>query len=189
MIKIIEEDFKDSIEVTNLSYQTIAKSINSLFKLILDTYNSNGKLVIMGNGGSSSDAQHFAAELVGKYFEIRKPLPAIAITSDTAVITCISNDFGYENIFSRQIECLANKNDLVVGISTSGKSNNVLNGLRTAKKKYCKTALLTGDSFADNTLDIDLIIKVPSRNTARIQEVHGLIIHIICNLLDKVKPL
>jgi len=164
--------------------ETLSSSIESIAKLALDSIKSNGKIIIFGNGGSAADAQHIAAELVGRYKVSRKGLSAIALTTDTSALTAISNDFGYENVFKRQLEALLNKNDLVIGISTSGNSHNVLNALEYAKSIHAKVVGFSGAQGGkmNDICDINLII--PSDDTPRIQEMHIFVGHTLCHLID-----
>jgi len=185
MKKLINEEFIEAREVIDSSINNLISDIETLSRKIISSIENGQKILIMGNGGSASDAQHFSAELLGKYHKVRKPLPAISLNSDTSTLTCIANDFGFEYLFSRQIEALAVDNDIVIGISTSGKSENILNGLIKAKKMNCFTVLLTGERNLTNNDFMDLVLKAKSKNTARIQEVHGLIIRILCKLIDE----
>jgi len=153
-------------------------------KLTVDTIKAGNKVLLFGNGGSAADAQHIAAEFTGRYVTERKGLPAIALTTDTSALTAIANDFGYEHIFDRQIEALANKGDLLIGISTSGNSENVLNAFKIGKTIGCKSIGLTGKSRGKFSGNCDLNVVVPSNVTARIQEMHILIGHIICQIVD-----
>ncbi|MBU7583983.1 MAG: D-sedoheptulose 7-phosphate isomerase [Nostoc sp. TH1S01] len=158
--------------------------IEEIATVVVNTLKAGKKVLLMGNGGSAGDAQHIAAELVGRFSKERRGLPAIALTTDTSILTSIGNDYGYENIFSRQIEALANSDDFVVGISTSGNSNNVLQALKIAKNIGCKTAALLGKDGGEIKNIVDLPLIVPSANTARIQEAHILIGHIVCEIVD-----
>ena len=139
----------------------------------------------MGNGGSAADAQHIAAELVGRYKTERKGLPAIALTTDTSAITSISNDYGFAHVFERQVEALAEKDDTVIGISTGGTSPNVINALATANSLGCKTIGLSGKDGGDfnNLCDVNLLVN--AYDTARIQEMHILIGHTMCHLIEQ----
>lgn len=161
--------------------------IESIVNSILAAYNAGGKVILFGNGGSAADAQHLACELVGGVnFNInRRAFPAIALTTNTSILTAVANDFGYEHVFSRQVEALAGKNDVVIGISTSGNSPNVVNGIKTAKKKGAKTIGLTGGDGGKLAKIADLAIIVPSDSTPRIQEAHITIGHIVCELVEE----
>ena len=171
---------------------TIAKVIEQLVpvienscKMINETLLSGGKILLAGNGGSAADAQHIAAELTGRYVKERKALPAIALTVDTSALTAISNDYGYENVFSRQIDALATPIDLFIGISTSGNSTNILKALESAKAIGCKTIGLSGRDGGQMNDLCDINIIVPDDVTARIQEMHILIGHIFCKSVDE----
>lgn len=152
---------------------------------IRDCLLRGGKVLLMGNGGSAADAQHIAAEMVVRYQTSRRALPAIALTTDSSILTACSNDFGYEMLFSRQIEALAGSDDIVIGISTSGESNNVVEGLRAAREQQAKTIALTGSSGGSVADLADYTVAVPSGVTARIQEAHILIGHFWCQQIDE----
>ncbi|WP_238406010.1 D-sedoheptulose 7-phosphate isomerase [Microcystis aeruginosa] len=158
--------------------------IQQLATLVVKTLKTGNKILLMGNGGSAADAQHIAAELVGRFTIERRGLPVIALTTDTSILTSIANDYGYENIFTRQVEALANPDDLVIGISTSGNSNNVLQALTAAASLGCQTAALLGKGGGEIKNVVNLSLIVPSSNTARIQEAHILIGHILCQVVD-----
>ena len=143
------------------------------------------KIFFMGNGGSAADAQHLAAEFVGRFEKERPGLPAIALTTDTSILTAVGNDYGFGQVFSRQIAALARPGDVVVGISTSGNSVNVVQAIAEAKEVGAVTVGLTGESGGQLAELCDLCIKVPSHSTARIQEAHILIGHIVCALVDE----
>jgi D-sedoheptulose 7-phosphate isomerase len=154
-------------------------------QLCIDSLQDGGKILIFGNGGSAADAQHIAAELVGRYKMDRKGMPAIALTTDTSTITAISNDFGYEHVFERQVEALANKGDVLIGISSSGTSGNVIHGLKMATKIGCRSIGFSGSDGGEMNQICDINIVVPSEDTPRIQEMHILIGHIICHLIEQ----
>ncbi len=154
--------------------------------MITETVLKGNKLLIAGNGGSASDAQHIAAEFTGRFVKERKALAAIALSTDTSALTAISNDYGFEHVFSRQLEALAQPGDLFLAISTSGNSANVLKALASAKKAGCKTLGLSGRDGGKMNALCDLNIVVPSDITARIQEMHILIGHIFCKAVDNL---
>ena len=159
--------------------ETVSAAINCLI--------GGGKILICGNGGSAADAQHFAAELVGSFLiKNRKGFPAIALTSDSAVMTSLCNDVSVEQVFARQAEALGRSGDMIVGITTSGKSKNIINALSVSKLAGLKTVCLTGllPQFAEISDVSDIVIEVPSTSTPRIQEIHGLLIHVICEILE-----
>ena len=142
------------------------------------------KILIFGNGGSASDAQHMAAEFISRYLLERISLPAIALTTDTSILTSIGNDYNFDKIFSRQCESLVNERDIVIGISTSGKSQNVILGIEEAKRKGAKIISLTGNNGGILNQISDICLEIPSNETPRIQEGHRILIHIICELVE-----
>jgi len=146
---------------------------------------TGGKVIFCGNGGSASDSQHLAAEFIGRYKFNRRAIPAIALNTDTSVLTSIANDFGYEKVFERQIEALGNSNDLLIAISTSGKSKNILNAVVAAKKMNIYTIGLTKDGGTSLSKLADLSISVPSQKVNHIQEMHILIGHFVCEIVEK----
>ncbi len=148
------------------------------------TLEAGGKILACGNGGSASDAQHFAAELVGRYLSERRPLAAVALNADTSVVTCVSNDYSFEQVFARQVEALGRPGDLLLAISTSGRSPNILEALRAGSRRRLMTAALLGRDGGPAGLLTDLSVVVPSQETARIQECHALMIHLLCEALD-----
>lgn len=160
-------------------------TILEIVKVIISSFRRGGKLLFFGNGGSASDCQHLAAEFVGRFQKERKALPAISLTTDTPIITSLSNDYNFEIIFSRQIEALGKKGDVVVGITTSGRSKNVILGLKKAKEMGLKTIVLTGERGKSLGKIVDICLAVPSDRTPRIQEAHITIGHIICELTEK----
>ena len=185
MQSIIQYEFSEHLKTSQATMDSICDSIETAAKLCINCLNNNGKILIFGNGGSAADAQHIAAELVGRYKTKRKGLAAIALTTDTSVLTSISNDYGYEHLFDRQLEALANKGDVVIGISTGGSSTNVINALGLAKEIGCETIGFSGrDGGEMNTL-CTINIVVPAEDTPRIQEMHILIGHTICHLIDR----
>lgn len=160
-------------------------AIQKIAELLITTYREGGKVVVFGNGGSAADAQHFAAELVGRFKMEREPLEAIAITTDTSILTSIANDYDYKDVFSRQLDAHLKKGDCAIGISTSGRSQNVLEGLKTAKEKGAKTIGLTGQDGGKLKDIVDICLMAPSTNTPRIQEAHISCLHIICELVEE----
>ncbi|MDA4112121.1 MAG: D-sedoheptulose 7-phosphate isomerase [Thaumarchaeota archaeon] len=158
--------------------------IAQMSELIVESLRSGGKLLLFGNGGSAADAQHIAAEFIGRYLIQRRALPAIALTTNTSSLTAIANDYGYDHVFERQIEALCEDNDVAVGISTSGNSKNVMLGIEAAMKKNAKTIGMTGRRGGKLSRIVDLAIKVPSDSTPRIQESHILIGHIVSEIVE-----
>ena len=185
MKKIIIDQFDEHLGVSIKSKNNLIDDIVIISKVVIKTIKSGNKLIFCGNGGSAADSQHIAAEFVGRFKKERKGLPAIAITTDTSIITAIGNDYGYDKTFQRQIESIANKGDLLFGITTSGNSLNVINGIKAAKKIGCKTVGFSGNNGGEMKKYCDLSIIVPSNDTARIQEIHILIGHIICEITDQ----
>jgi len=184
MKDIIENEFSEHIKTANLLYN-LTDAIANASQLCIDCLKNGGKILLFGNGGSAADAQHIAAELVGRFKVDRKGLPAIALTTDTSALTSIGNDFGYEHIFSRQVDALANKKDVVIGISTSGKSSNVNSALKVASKLNCTTIGFSGQGGGEMNNICDLNLVIPSMETPRIQESHIIIGHVICHIIDQ----
>ncbi|PYR59350.1 MAG: D-sedoheptulose 7-phosphate isomerase [Acidobacteria bacterium] len=151
---------------------------------IREALEHGGKLLVFGNGGSAADAQHFAAELVGRFMKERAALAAIALTTDTSVMTSVANDYSFEHVFVRQIEALGKPGDVAFGISTSGESRNVISALESARERGLKTIALTGRDGGHAGRAADLHVNVPDQNTARVQEVHRTILHVMCELIE-----
>jgi len=185
MQSTIKNEFNEHIKVSKKTIASSSKLIEIAANICIDSLKKGNKILIFGNGGSAADAQHIAAEIVGRYKVERKGLPAIALTTDTSVITSISNDYGYLHVFDRQVEALANEGDVLIGISTGGSSTNVISALKLAKELGCRAIGLSGkDGGKFNALcDVNLIAI--SDDTPRIQEMHILIGHTICHLIDQ----
>jgi D-sedoheptulose 7-phosphate isomerase len=181
----IKEILLESIQVKEDLMRLRVENIMDITTAVIDCLKKGGKLLLFGNGGSASDSQHIAAELVGRFSKDRKGVPALALTVNTSVLTAIGNDYGYEAVFSRQVEALGQKNDVIMGISTSGKAKNVAAGLKQAKKMGLTTIALTGGDGGELVKIADLSLTVPSAITARVQEAHITIGHIICELAEK----
>jgi D-sedoheptulose 7-phosphate isomerase len=184
MKKIIEYEFNEHLKTTKATMDCIYELVESAAKICINAFKNGNKILIFGNGGSAADAQHIAAELVGRYKAERRGLPAIALTTDSSALTCISNDYGYEQVFSRQVEALANNGDVVIGISTGGTSTNVVGALNIAKNMGCKAIGLSGRDGGEMNEICDINLVVPDDDTPRIQEMHILIGHTICQLID-----
>ncbi len=180
----VYEYLRESIRVKEAVIETQMDKIEELASMIIEAYKKGNKLLVFGNGGSAADAQHLAAEFVGRYKMERRGLPAIALTTDSSIITAIGNDYGYDLIFSRQVEAHCNSGDIVLGITTSGNSPNVLKAFEVAKKIGAKTAVWTGKDGGEAAKVADIAIIVPSNNTPRIQEAHVALIHIICEIFE-----
>lgn len=159
--------------------------IESAGRLICDALGSGKKILLCGNGGSAADAQHIAAELVGRYEQERRPFPAIALTTDTSALTALGNDYGYEEVFARQVRALATGGDVLIAISTSGRSPNVVKAAEQARQIGCKTIGLAGCSGEPLASSCDFAIVVPSDRTSRVQEAHITIGHLWCEMIDK----
>ena len=184
MKDIIENEFNEHIKVAN-STHCLTDDIVISAELCIDCLKNGGKILLFGNGGSAADAQHIAAELVGRYKTNRKGLPAIALTTDSSALTSIGNDFGYEHVFDRQVEAIANKGDVVIGISTTGKSGNVINALKLASRLNCTTIGFSGHDGGEMNKICNVNLVAPSEDTPRIQEMHIIIGHTICHLIDQ----
>jgi D-sedoheptulose 7-phosphate isomerase len=180
---ILCKSVSEHVQVAN-SISDLLPDIAKVAAILIESFSKGNKLLIFGNGGSASDAQHIAAELVGRFMKERTALPAIALTTDTSVLTSVGNDYSYESIFSRQVEALAKSGDVVMGISTSGNSKNVIKALRVSSELGCHTVGLLGKDGGEVKQIADINIVVPSSSTARIQEIHILIGHMLCESVD-----
>lgn len=187
MISYIKGQVKASAEtkLKILEDEAFLEKIAEVIKACVAIYKNEKKILIAGNGGSAADAQHFAAELVGRYGFDRPSLPSLALTTDTSNLTAIGNDYGYDYVFSRQIEGMGQAGDLFIGISTSGNSQNILNAFTSAKAKGITTVALTGRDGGKMAKAADYTLIVPSNATPRIQESHLLIEHMICDAIEK----
>lgn len=185
MITEIASQLAAHREVITRVERELSPQIAEMVMLLAETFKRGGKLLVMGNGGSAADAQHFVAEIVGRFKMERRGLPAIALSTDTSILTAIGNDYGFDKVFSRQVEALAVPGDLVVGISTSGNSPNVLLALGLAREQGCRTVGLLGKDGGSIKAVCDLALIVPTDDTPRVQEGHITIIHIVCDLLEK----
>jgi len=181
----IKTALKESVEVKNQVMKKLVPQIEQAARWMIESLKTGNKVLLFGNGGSAADAQHLAAELTGRYLKDRKSLPAIALTTDTSILTSLSNDYGFETIFARQIEGLAKAGDIAIGISTSGNSRNVLEGVEKAKELGCRTIGLLGCDGGRIAEVVDLALTVPCKSTPRIQESHITIGHILCGLIEQ----
>lgn len=183
--QLVRQQLLESAEVKRQLAETLAEKVSEAARLVIDTMRSGHKLLICGNGGSAADAQHFAGEIVGRFkLNGRAALPALALTTDTTILTCVANDFSYEEIFSRQVEAFAQPGDLLIGLSTSGNSANVLRALEAARQAGSRTLALVGAKVGPVGEAADCTLVVPSSDTARIQECHITLIHIVCEIVD-----
>ena len=187
--KIFESEINKHISSTNFFLKNNFEDFKKFLNFVIKTLKKGNKIILFGNGGSASDAQHIAAELVVKYKKKRKSIPAISLSTDTSTLTAIGNDFSFNDIFSRQLESIGKPGDIAIGITTSGKSKNVINALKLAKKKKITSVILTKKKYL-NKKQIekvsDLILGVPADETARIQELHILVGHLMCAVIDEV---
>ncbi|MDH3490457.1 MAG: phosphoheptose isomerase [Gammaproteobacteria bacterium] len=183
----VRDHFAESIATKQIAAEQLAESIVAAGHLMSDALLDDGKILSCGNGGSAADSQHFSSELLNR-FEMERPgLPAIALTTDTSTLTSISNDYAYEEIFSKQVRALGRTQDVLLGISTSGNSENVIRAIAAAHERGMNVVALTGRDggrMADDLIDGDVEIRVPATRTARIQEVHLVVIHCLCDLID-----
>jgi D-sedoheptulose 7-phosphate isomerase len=185
MQSIIQFEFEQHLKTSQVTVGLISGPLEIAARFCIDSLNQGGKILIFGNGGSAADAQHIAAELVGRYKVERKGLAAIALTTDTSALTAIGNDYGYGHVFDRQVEALANKGDIVIGISTGGSSANVISALALAKEIDCKTIGFSGRSGGEMNELCDVNLVVPAEDTPRIQEMHIVIGHTLCHLIEQ----
>ncbi|KYJ86422.1 D-sedoheptulose 7-phosphate isomerase [Sulfurovum riftiae] len=186
MKQMIQAEFEAHRKTIDDTIEILIPVVEQASHMFIDTLQNGNKILLCGNGGSASDAQHIAAELTGRYKSERRGLPGIALTTDTSALTAISNDYGYDRVFERQVEALANKGDLLIGISTSGNSKNVIAAFKTAKELGCNCLGLSGRDGGKMNEVCDLNIVVPSNDTPRIQEMHILIGHTLCQAVDNV---
>ncbi len=184
MESIIQKRFKESAEIKNRFLKENLSHLLEVVKAISHCFEIGNKLFFFGNGGSAADAQHLAAELVNRYMMDRPPLPAIALTTDTSILTSVSNDFSFNEVFAKQLKALGREGDMAIGISTSGTSLNILKAFEVAKEMGIKTVALTGGDGGSLAKVADFSLIVPSTSTPRIQEIHILIGHILCELVE-----
>ncbi len=182
IIQDIQENISVKEQLVKSSVPLIEKAVGAVHQAL----KNGNKILFFGNGGSASDSQHLAAEFVGRYEKERRGLPAIALTTDTSILTAVANDYGYDRVFERQIEALGFKGDVAFGISSSGNSKNVLLGIKKAREKGLYTIGLSGRDGGELKSLVDLSFVVPSQKTARIQEAHIMIGHIICERVDEL---
>lgn len=182
---IIRDDLREHLRVINSIASDLTEQIELLASVVVQALANHKKVLLMGNGGSAADAQHIAAELVGRFKSDRRSLPALALTTDTSILTAISNDYSFEEVFRRQITALASEGDIVIGISTSGNSPNILSAIKAAQERGCRTIGMTGSHGGELAKVADLSLIIPSRETSRIQEAHITVAHIICNLVER----
>lgn len=181
----IREHFQNHIRVMEQVLDSLTDEIANCAASLVSALRNGDKVLVMGNGGSAADAQHFAAELVGRFLLERKALPAIALTTDSSILTAVGNDYGFDDVFKRQVEALAAPGDVVIGISTSGNSENVLRALQSASGLECRTIGLLGRDGGKIGSVVKHSLIIPSQHTPYIQEAHVTIIHLLCDLIEQ----
>ncbi len=184
LVQFSRDVFTASAQVKQAAGEALAEGIVQAARLIAQTYAEGGVVYAFGNGGSAADAQHLVGELIGRYHRDRRPLAAVTLSADPSTVTCIGNDYGYAEIFARQVQGLATSRDTVVGITTSGRSPNVVAGLKAAQAAGARTVALTGGSGGDVVALADVSLVVPSSETPRIQECHTTAIHALSELIE-----
>jgi D-sedoheptulose 7-phosphate isomerase len=182
---LIDQFVSESLRVKSAFFEANKESVGRTAETIAHALKNGKKMLFFGNGGSAADSQHLAAEMVGRFGPDRAPLPAIALTTDTSILTAVGNDYGYEKVFSRQVAALGQPGDAAIGISTSGNSPSVLEALDVARERGLFTVGFTGETGGKMVGRSEVLFRVPSRVTARIQETHLLLGHIICELIDR----
>ena len=184
MKNIIDRSFAESVEAKQRCRERNQESLIRAATIVVEAFNNENKLMIFGNGGSAADAQHIAAEFVNRFMIERPPLPAMALTTDTSILTSVSNDYTFDDVFSKQVKALGMEGDVAWGMSTSGNSVNVLEALAVARDRGLRTIGMTGSSDGKMAEVAQVLLKVEADNTARIQECHITMAHIICELVD-----
>jgi len=182
--KKIEEIFDETVNLI-INSKFLMTQILEIIDETIKVIKNDGKIVAMGNGGSAADAQHFVAEFIGRFYKERSSIPALALTTDSSVITSIGNDYSFEKIFARQCESMVKKNDIVFAISTSGKSKNIIEGMKISKKTGAFVVGITGENGKIFEKYSDIVLCVPSKLTPRIQEIHRIVLHIICQFVEE----
>ena len=189
LTKRVAAHFAESIQVKQLAAEVMSEAVAQAAQLLFDTLANDGKFLICGNGGSAADAQHFAAEMTGRFEKERMELAAVALTTDTSALTAIGNDYGFDHVFSKQVRALGRAGDVLVGISTSGNSANVIEAIKAAHERDMHVIAMTGrdgGKIAAMLKDTDVLLNVPYPRTARIQENHILLIHAMCDCIDSM---
>ena len=186
MKEAIVQVFQESADVKVRFIRQNASSLGQVVNMVVKAFKAGNKVLLFGNGGSAADAQHIAAEFVNRFLIERPPLPAIALTTDTSILTSISNDYGYADSFSKQVKALGREGDVAIGISTSGAAPNVIKAIKVAKEMGLKTVGLSGGDGGDLAKLVDIALVVDSQSTPRIQEVHITIGHVLCEMVDRM---
>ena len=185
MLKKIEKEINKAAKAVATTAK-LKENISSAVNTIAGRIMMGGKLVIFGNGGSAADAQHVAAEFVGRFVKERRPFPALALTVDSSILTAIGNDYGFDQVFSRQVEALVGSNDVVIAISTSGNSENILEAVKKAREKGAKVIGFTGKSGGKLGALVDILINVNAKETCHVQEGHQVVLHVICKFVEEI---
>ena len=186
--QLLTKSLREHLQTVQSLLETKLQDIQRAGDLICSTLTKGNKILICGNGGSAADAQHIAAELVGRYEQQRRSWPSIALTTDTSALTALSNDFGYEEVFARQIAGLGTRGDLLIAITTSGKSANVVKAAEKAREVGCQVIGLTGETGEPLAVLCDVCVAVPAKRTSRVQEAHITIGHLWCEMVDQMNP-
>jgi D-sedoheptulose 7-phosphate isomerase len=181
----VDEHVTGAVEAIQRTFAAQREHILRAARLIADCYSAGGKVLLCGNGGSAADAQHFAGEMVGRFLKDRRGLPALSLAANPSVVTALGNDIGYENVFSRQVEALGRRGDVLVCISTSGTSANILRAARTAHDADMKVVALTGRRADALAPLADVAVAVPADSTPHVQEAHAVVIHVVCRLVEQ----
>jgi D-sedoheptulose 7-phosphate isomerase len=184
LLKRVQEAVAESIRLKSQFVAEQAENLVAAARMLAQVFKEGGKVLIFGNGGSAADAQHLAAEFVNRFLVERPPLAALALTTDTSILTAVANDYDFREVFAKQVRALGRPGDAALGISTSGKSPNVVAGLKAARELGLKTLALSGGDGGPVAASADLALVVPSRQTPRIQEVHITMGHVLCDLVD-----
>ena len=187
--KRVFDHFEESIRTKQMAQEVLTEAAAQAAQLLFDALANDGKILICGNGGSAADAQHFAAEMTGRFEQERMELAAVALTTDTSALTAIGNDYGFEHIFSKQVRALGRPGDVLLGISTSGNSGNVIEAIKAAHERDMRILAFTGrdgGKIAAMLKDNDILLNVPHPRTARIQENHIVLVHALCDCIDTV---
>ncbi|MFN3814200.1 MAG: D-sedoheptulose 7-phosphate isomerase [Aquificaceae bacterium] len=185
MLELVMSSFRESVDVKLAFVEVYAEKVLEVGKVIAEALKTGNKLLLFGNGGSAADAQHIAAELVGRFERERKGLPAIALTTDSSALTALSNDYGFETVFERQVEALCIPGDVVIGITTSGNSPNVIRGLAKAYNMGATTVAFAGKEGGKVVEIAHYSFVVPSYSTARVQECHITLGHVLCEIIER----
>lgn len=185
MLRKITTILENSIAVKRQVIDNNVEAIQNVIRAVLATFRKGGKVILFGNGGSAADAQHIAAELIGRFKMKRKSLPALALSTNSSSLTALANDYDWETVFQRQVEAFAAAGDTVIGLTTSGNSANVIEALKAARAKGAVAIVLTGDKHENLDKVADIVLAVPSNDTPRIQEAHITIGHVICEIVER----